>query len=153
MSGTAYGVKVARRPVRAFSIDLTDSPDLFPVLTALATFGNKPSQMKGLHRLQHKESSRGVILQKELAKCGIDMALDTERDEVVVHPCQRENLKPARIDAHGDHRIAMAAALIGIAGAPIEIQGAECVAKSYPAFFDDLEHLGGQIDWVSKNRS
>lgn len=153
MSGTEFGVKVARRPVRAFSIDLTDSPDLFPVLTALAAFGNKPSHMKGLHRLQHKESSRGVILQKELAKCGIDMALDTDRDELIVHPCQREKLKPARIDAHGDHRIAMAAALIGIAGAPIEIQGAECVAKSYPAFFDDLEHLRGQIAWVSKNRS
>lgn len=152
MSGTEFGVKVARRPVRAFSIDLTDSPDLFPVLTALAAFGQKTSQMKGLHRLQHKESNRGVILQQELAKCGIDVALDSNRDELIVHPCQRKNLKAARIDAHGDHRIAMTAALIGIAGAPIEIQGAECVAKSYPAFFDDLEHLGGQIAWVSKNR-
>jgi 3-phosphoshikimate 1-carboxyvinyltransferase len=43
----------------------------------------------------------------------------------------------------------MACALLGLAGAPIEIDGAECVAKSYPAFFDDLEAIGGKIQWVS----
>jgi 3-phosphoshikimate 1-carboxyvinyltransferase len=56
---------------------------------------------------------------------------------------------PARLHSHGDHRIAMAAAVLGTAGAPIEIDGAEAVAKSYPAFFDDLESIGGRIAWVS----
>ena len=45
--------------------------------------------------------------------------------------------------------MAMAAALLGAAGAPIEIEGAEAVAKSYPSFFDDLESLGVQIQTVA----
>ena len=43
----------------------------------------------------------------------------------------------------------MAAAILGSAGAPIEIEDAECVAKSYPAFFDDLEAIGGIITSIS----
>jgi 5-enolpyruvylshikimate-3-phosphate synthase len=46
----------------------------------------------------------------------------------------------------------MAAALLGLAGAPIEIEGAEAVAKSYPAIFDDLESVGARIAWVSTTR-
>jgi 5-enolpyruvylshikimate-3-phosphate synthase len=46
--------------------------------------------------------------------------------------------------------MAMAAALLGAAGAPVEILNAECVAKSYPAFFDDLESLGVAIQVVAK---
>ena len=58
-------------------------------------------------------------------------------------------IQSARIDAHGDHRIAMAAAIFGAAGATIEIANAESVAKSYPAFFDDLEGLGVRIQPVA----
>ena len=57
-------------------------------------------------------------------------------------------ISPCRIDPRGDHRIAMAAAILGCAGATIEIIDADCVAKSYPAFFDDLAALGGQISSV-----
>ncbi|MGB2470287.1 MAG: hypothetical protein ACPIA5_05495 [Flavobacteriales bacterium] len=46
--------------------------------------------------------------------------------------------------------MAMAAAILGAAGAPVEIVNAECVAKSYPAFFDDLESLGVSIQVVAK---
>ncbi|MCK7480260.1 MAG: hypothetical protein M0C28_25595 [Candidatus Moduliflexus flocculans] len=49
----------------------------------------------------------------------------------------------AAVDSRGDHRIAMAAAVAALAGAgPVEIRGAECVSKSYPAFFEDLARLG-----------
>jgi len=73
-----------------------------------------------------------------------------EEDALVVHPRKgKDKVLPARIQAGGDHRIAMACALLGLAGAPIEIDGAECVAKSYPAFFDDLEAIGGKVQWVS----
>jgi 3-phosphoshikimate 1-carboxyvinyltransferase len=65
---------------------------------------------------------------------------------MVIHP---GTVTPGRMDAHGDHRIAMAAAVLGAAGAPVEIVGAEAVAKSYPAFFDDLESLGVHIQVVA----
>lgn len=151
MSGTDSGVQVAARPVRAFSVDLNPSPDLFPVLAALAVFGNKPSTLKGIGRLVHKESNRALAIAEEFARAGVQIDLKPETDEMVVHPAKK-NLKPARLNARGDHRMAMAAALLGLAGVPIEIDGAECVAKSYPAFFDDLETLGASIAWVSKTR-
>ena len=49
---------------------------------------------------------------------------------------------PATLDGRGDHRMVMAAAVLGLAGAPIEIEGIEAVEKSYPAFFDDLSEVG-----------
>jgi len=148
-SGTDEGVQVARRPVRAFNIDLTDSPDLFPVLASLAAFANKPSTLKGAHRLVHKESNRIQALQEVFATAGIEVQHDAAADALVVIPRKgKDKVLAARIDAQGDHRIAMAAALLGLAGAPIEIVGAECVAKSYPAFFDDLESLGAVVQWV-----
>lgn len=148
-SGTDDGIQVARRPVRAFNMDLTDSPDLFPVLASLAAFANKPSTLKGAHRLVHKESNRILALQQVFEAAGIELRHDPDADALVVVPRKgKEKVLPARIDAQGDHRIAMAAALLGVAGAPIEIVGAECVAKSYPAFFDDLESLGAVVQWV-----
>lgn len=152
MSGTDAGVKVAQRPVRGFVVDLAQSPDLFPALAALAAFGKKPSVLRGIGRLHHKESDRAVVLQTEFAKAGIRIDLDAEADTMTIHPAKPGSLQAARIHPHGDHRIAMAGAILGCAGVPIEIEQAECVAKSYPAFFDDLEALGAQIDWVSKDK-
>ena len=60
-------------------------------------------------------------------------------------PCQ---LSGALVDSCGDHRIAMALALVALGGAPITIAGAECVAKSYPEFWDDLAALGARISAV-----
>lgn len=133
-------------------MDLTDSPDLFPVLAALAAFSKKPCTLVGAHRLAHKESNRAEVLIAEFAKAGVRIEHDDVKDALVIHPVGKAGVQPARLQTHGDHRIAMAAALLGLAGAPIEVAGAECVAKSYPAFFDDLEVLGAQIDWVSKDR-
>ncbi len=150
-SGTDEGMQVARRPVRPFHVDLTDSPDLFPVLAALAAFSNKPSTMKGAHRLIHKESNRIAALQSLFSKAGIELKHNSDEDSLEVHPRKgKEKVLRARVNPQGDHRIAMAAALLGLAGAPIEIEDAECVAKSYPSFFDDLESLGAQVDWVKK---
>ncbi|MBT6162997.1 MAG: 3-phosphoshikimate 1-carboxyvinyltransferase [Crocinitomicaceae bacterium] len=146
LSGTETGIQVAKRPVRAFSVDLTDSPDLFPVLCALASFGKKPSKLKGVHRLTHKESDRAQVLQEEWAKFNVVVELDKSSDTMTVHPCKGACDKAITIDPHGDHRIAMAAALMGLRGKdPVIIQGAECVAKSYPEFFDDLEVLGAKL--------
>ena len=146
LSGTETGIQVARRPVRAFSIDLTDAPDLFPVLCALASFGKKPSTLKGIHRLIHKESNRAEVLRDEWSKFDVCIELDTIADSMTVHPCNGRFKQDVVIQTHGDHRIAMAAAIMGLRGdRPIIIEGAECVAKSYPEFFDDLEVIGAKL--------
>jgi 3-phosphoshikimate 1-carboxyvinyltransferase len=146
LSGTETGIQVAQRPVRAFSIDLTDAPDLFPVLCALASFGKKPSTLKGIHRLIYKESNRAQVLRDEWSKFDVKVELDDAADTMTVHPCKGKFKQGLVINSHGDHRIAMATALMGIRGdQPIAIEGAECVAKSYPEFFDDLEVLGATL--------
>lgn len=146
LAGTEEGVQVLSGRPKSFQIDLTDCPDLFPPLAALAAFGKSPSVLRGLHRLGNKESNRGQVIQTEWAKVGIQVDLLHDEDSMVVHPGK---IQAARLDAHGDHRMAMAAALFGAAGAPVEIVGAESVAKSYPAFFDDLEALGVHIQVVA----
>jgi len=144
--GTDNGLSLKKKRPRAFDLDLTNSPDLFPVLAALAVFSNKPSRLRGAHRLTSKESDRASVLISEFAKADIKIDHDPNTDSLLIHPGKP---KSARLNSHGDHRIAMAAAILGCAGtANIEIEGAECVAKSYPAFFDDLESIGGLIQEV-----
>ena len=141
--GTDGGISVSKKKPKSFNLDLTNSPDLFPTLAALACFGKKPSKLKGIHRLKNKESDRAAVLQQEFAKAGIKISF--EDDTMMINPAK---ITQCRIDPRGDHRIAMAAAILGCAGAPIEIINPECVAKSYPGFFDDLEALGGDISSV-----
>ena len=147
LAGVDDGIQVFAGKPKAFQVDLTDCPDLFPPLAAMAVFAKKPSTLKGLHRLGNKESNRGLAIQEEWAKLGVKVELDNANDTLRVHPAKPQS---GRIDSRGDHRMAMAAAILGAAGAPVEIVNAECVAKSYPAFFDDLESLGVSIQVVAK---
>ena len=146
LAGTDEGVQILAGRPKSFHMDLTDSPDLFPPLAALAAFGKKPSVLAGLHRLGNKESNRGKVIQSEWANVGIRVDLNEDDDTLTVHPGK---VQAGRMNSHGDHRMAMAAAIFGAAGAPVEIVGAEAVAKSYPSFFDDLEALGVDIQVIT----
>ena len=152
LSGIDGGIQVAKRPVRSFQVDLNESPDLFPVLAALAAFGKKPSTLKGIGRLIHKESNRAAAIQSTWEALGIRVELDADGDTMTVHPWG--NSRPTeliKMHPHGDHRMVMALSVLAVGGsAPIEIEDAECVAKSYPEFFDDLETLGAILQIVRK---
>ena len=91
--------------------------------------------------MEHKESNRGVAIQKEFAKAGIKVDLDGDVMTVHSGPIQEATLSSCH-----DHRMAMAAAILGLGGAKIEIEDAEAIGKSYPLFFDDIEDLGGKLD-------
>lgn len=139
---TNTGIRVDRGRRKGFAFDATHCPDLFPPLAAYAVFCKGPTRLKGLHRLWHKESDRGRAIQEEFAKAGIEVALDQDADTMIIHPGA---VQSATLDAHGDHRMVMAAAVLGMAGAPIEIAGVEAVGKSFPDFFDALSEVGGQF--------
>lgn len=147
LSGIDGGIQVARRPVRAFDIDLTDAPDLFPALAALAAFGKKPSKLKGINRLIHKESNRAIAIQAAWEQLGIPVELDFDNDTMTVSPWLPKHRKCGlKIDPAGDHRMAMSLSILALGSDGfIEITNAECVAKSYPEFFDDLEALGANL--------
>ncbi len=131
-------VRVRKRDLKAFEFDATQCPDLFPALVALAAACDGVSTFKGTSRLTHKESNRALTLQEEYAKVGIEVTLDGE-DTMTVKGGQ---IKNTMVDSHNDHRIAMSMAASALRGeGEMIIEGAECVAKSYPDFFDDLESI------------
>jgi 3-phosphoshikimate 1-carboxyvinyltransferase len=139
---TDTGIRVERGRRKGFRFDATHCPDLFPPLAAFAAFCKGPTVLTGLHRLEHKESNRGTALQEEFAKAGIQIDLNTEEDTLTVRPGP---IQAATLNGRGDHRMVMAAAVLGLAGAPIEIEGVEAVAKSYPDFFDALSEVGARF--------
>ncbi len=124
---------------RSIVADLTDCPDLFPVLTALALTLPGTSRLTGVSRLRHKESDRAAVLMTEFAK--LDAIITIDGDTLVINGLSKRYSAPVTIDPHGDHRIAMAAAVAALHFGPITIAGAHCIAKSYPTFFDDIAKL------------
>ncbi|MDO5496314.1 MAG: 3-phosphoshikimate 1-carboxyvinyltransferase [Alistipes sp.] len=131
-------ITVTRRPLRAFSFDATHCPDLFPALVALAAAADGQSTIIGTERLRHKESDRAETLREEYEKLGIEV--DLSEDNIM--KIRGGNIQPAVVHSHDDHRIAMSLAVSALrCGDAITIRNAECVEKSYPSFFEDLESL------------
>jgi len=117
-----------------FSFDANDCPDLFPPLVALAGAIEGESRIKGLHRLASKESDRSSALQATFGALGAEISV--EGDEMIV---AGGLLRGGKVSSWGDHRIAMAAAVAALAAEDeVTIDGAECVSKSWPGFFEDL---------------
>ncbi|MGQ0737109.1 MAG: 3-phosphoshikimate 1-carboxyvinyltransferase [Acidobacteriota bacterium] len=112
--------------------------DELPVLAALATAGGE-IHVTGAAELRVKESDRIAALVSGLRGLGADA------DELPdgFHVRGHRRLVGGHVDAHGDHRLAMAFAVAALAAAgPVTIDGADVVAVSYPTFFEDLERLG-----------
>ncbi len=129
----------------AFVFDATDCPDLFPPLVALASACIGVSEIKGVSRLAHKESDRGLTLQTEFAKLGIQIEL--EGDIMKIHGGGEINA--TTVFSQHDHRIAMACAVAALkANGPVVITEAEAINKSYTDFFNHLIQLGGKVEIV-----
>jgi 3-phosphoshikimate 1-carboxyvinyltransferase len=138
----ADGALVGKKDRRAFSFDATDSPDLLPPLVALACHCSGTSRLNGALRLRHKESDRAAALSEEFGRLGGRVAVREDVLEVTGGP-----LRGGVVHSRGDHRIAMALAAAALAAeGPVVIEDADCVAKSYPRFFEDLTSVGGRID-------
>ena len=127
----------------AFEFDATDCPDLFPPLVALASVCNGVTKIKGVSRLAHKESDRGLTLQTEFAKMGVQIEL--VGDEMLIHGGSL--IQSATVFSQHDHRIAMACGVAAlVANGPVEITAAEAINKSYTDFFTHLQELGAKVD-------
>ena len=129
--------------LQAFEFDATDCPDLFPPLVALASMCKGVSVIKGVDRLAHKESDRGLTLQTEFAKLGVTILL--EGDIMKIEGV--DQIKANTVFSQHDHRIAMACGVAALrATGPVEITEAEAINKSYTDFFNHLQHLGAKVD-------
>ena len=131
-------VTALHRPLRAFEFDATNCPDLFPALAALAAAADGVSVIRGTSRLEYKECNRSEAIREEYAKLGIEV--DTSEEDLM--KIRGGKVRAARTQSHGDHRMAMSLAVAALrSDEAVEIEGAESVAKSYPGFFEDLEHI------------
>jgi 3-phosphoshikimate 1-carboxyvinyltransferase len=135
-------VWVRSSKLRGVQVEAGDYPDLVPPITATACYAQGTTRIVNAERLRIKESDRLAALTCELRKMGATIQ-ETSDGLEINGPAQ---LHGTNIDSHGDHRIAMACATAALAAkGEVAIDGAHCVAKSYPSFFDDLRHLGGDI--------
>ena len=135
------GAHVRRGKIRGSVIDAAPVPDLIPALSALAAAAEGETRIVNAARLRLKESDR---LQSTAAML---RALGAEAEELpeglVIHG--KPTLRGGTVDPRGDHRIAMAAAVAAsVCRESVVIPGAECAAKSYPRFWEDLETLKGE---------
>lgn len=122
-------------------LDLTDCPDLGPVLMAMAA-AHHGARFTGAERLKIKESDRGAAMMEELAKFGIKAYYQGE--DIVVEKGTLQ--KPTQmIGGHNDHRVVMAnTLLLSLCGG--QIDDAQAVNKSYPLFWKDMEKLGIKVE-------
>lgn len=124
-------------------MNLQDCPDLGPVLMALAACSGG-GRFTGTRRLKIKESDRGQAMAMELKKFGIEV--ECQENDITVYPGVLKT-PTEELDSHNDHRIAMALALVAtIVGGTID--DAECVSKSYPGFWKDIQGLGIGVQLV-----
>jgi 3-phosphoshikimate 1-carboxyvinyltransferase len=134
-------IEISRSQLKSFEFDATESPDLFPPLVALASYCEGTTRIKGVSRLAYKESNRAIVLKEEFSKMNIDVNIKDDYMSIT-----GGQLTGARINSHNDHRIAMAAVVAALgASDKVHIQDSQCVAKSYPGFFDDLRNLGARV--------
>ena len=135
-------ITAAHRPLQAFEFDATECPDLFPALATLAAAAEGVSTLVGTRRLEHKESNRAEAIAKEFGRLGIEVDLSTDN---VMKIRGGKIAGGVEVDSHGDHRMAMTLAVAGlISDNGVTIRGAECVAKSYPNFFEDINSMGDE---------
>lgn len=122
-------------------VDAANIPDLVPIL-AVAGGAKNGITFTNIERLRLKESDRVASVAAMLLQLGATVT--TTESTLCVNPAQ---FRGCTIDAVGDHRIAMAAAIAAtVSHGPVTILGAQCVAKSYPAFWEDYRGLGGNYE-------
>ena len=120
--------------------DVTDCPDLAPVLMAFAAM-NGGARLTGTRRLRFKESDRGQAMAEELAKFGIPVEIG--ENEILVGG-ETPQAPQEILQGHNDHRIVMALAVLCTCTGGI-IDGAEAVRKSFPGFWNGMQELGARL--------
>ncbi len=159
LDGDRGNISVQRAPLKAFRVDASNCPDLFPIISVLAAFCQGTSRLAGVGRLANKESDRAKAIIGMLTQMGVQASVDGDEMVIEGHSlaerllgsasehgasadvlpsvpgCTVGLLKGGRYTSHHDHRMVMALKVASIgADSPIEIDDEECVAKSFPQF-------------------
>ena len=127
---------------RGAVIDAEDCPDLVPALAALAAVSEGTTEIIHASRVRLKECDRLHAMAVELTKLGAD--IEEKPDGLLIRG--QDHLTGGTVSSWNDHRIAMALAAVSAkCSAPLTIEGAESVRKSYPTFWEDFKRVGGRL--------
>ncbi len=141
LQGDKQVVNVLNSMDKMVTVDASDIPDLVPILAVCAAAKNG-AVFTNIERLRLKESDRVAAVSEMLRNLGSE-TVATEHT-LTVYPAAFHS---CTVDSCGDHRIAMATAIAAtIADGPVTILGAQCVAKSYPSFWEEYKLLGGSYE-------
>lgn len=136
-SGPA-GVTVERDgPLRGIECEMSSAPDTVQTLAVIGALAEGPTRITGIGHLRHKESDRLAVTADRLRLLGAGAAV--EEDALAITPAP---LHGGTIDPAGDHRTAMAFAVLGLAVGGVAIEDPGCVAKSWPEFWEALRGAG-----------
>ena len=164
LDGDRGNITVQRAPLKAFSVDASNCPDLFPIISVLAAFCQGTSRLAGVGRLANKESDRAKAIIGMLTQMGVEASVDGDIMIIEGHSLAQRLLRgaarstadasasdeaPAVISgllrggnytSHHDHRMVMALKVAALgADSPIVIDDEECVAKSFPQFHETFD--------------
>ncbi|MEM1619746.1 MAG: 3-phosphoshikimate 1-carboxyvinyltransferase [Fervidicoccaceae archaeon] len=135
-------------PLEGVEVNCSDTPDLVPVLAALAAHARGVTVLKGVEHLAYKESDRLRSLVSNLRRLGVHA--EAREGSLVV---RGGRVRGGTVSSYGDHRIAMAMAVAATrAEGPVVISGFEKHRESYPSFIDDLRKLGVVVEVIGRAR-
>lgn len=121
-------------PLRGIDIDMEDMPDVVLSLAIAASQASTPTHITNVGNLRVKECDRIAAICNGLGRLGIKT--EEGSDWIKIHPGRP---RPGLVEAYDDHRVAMAFSLLGLLHDGIEIDNHECVAKSFPEFWEEMD--------------
>ncbi len=120
--------------LQGISVDMADMPDVVPTLAVVAAFAHGKTEIKNIEHLRIKECDRLTATLTELVKMGAKV--EEGQDYMIIHGDGGKCLHGAEIKTYNDHRMAMSFAVAGLQVAGVQITGENCVAKSFPDFWE-----------------
>jgi 3-phosphoshikimate 1-carboxyvinyltransferase len=134
----AGSIRVRGGALRGVDVDMNAISDTAQTLAAVAVFAQGATRIRNIAHVRHKETDRIRAVVTELNRLGIDA--QEQDDGLTIRPSAdgSPRVRPTVVETYDDHRMAMSFALIGLRAEGIRIANPPCVAKTYPAFFDDL---------------
>jgi 3-phosphoshikimate 1-carboxyvinyltransferase len=130
------GICVQGWPLHGVKVDMNDISDCVMTLAAVALFAEGSTSIRNVAHIRHKETDRLAALAAELRRLGAEVHEFADGLTITPRP-----LHGAVVQTYDDHRMAMSLALVGLRVPGVVIQQPDCVAKTYPNFFADLEQL------------
>ncbi len=129
-------ITVSGAPLHGVTVDFSQISDTAQTIAAVAVFADSPTTVTGIGFIRHKETDRISAVVSELQRLGIQASDDPDGFTVTPGPTN-----DALVETYDDHRMAMSMALVGYKRPGVTISDPDCVAKTFPNYFDQMDRL------------